>query len=294
VQLDLSGGLGGRTDAPEILAELEVDYTPQAVPLQILLGLTATLRALDLREWHPRHALCPAAGSGCWPRALRALFPNLHITGTDIRESERANLARACDLFDICDAFGDPRGPFDVIADNTPFSAFGSPDREKRVRYWPAEFAARHMLTADGILVMYGLTQWGQGEEAAAHLRIWAPFLCLRCGGRPQHRGVGTQRLAAIPKSRRVPGGPEVELRDNGGDSREYCAWAWRMSDYIRARASEATAKLRGEIWTPPRPSWLTVQLPVLPSGLREWHPNAVPGTYPIDPALVAEVRKYL
>jgi hypothetical protein len=173
---------------------------------------------------------------------------------------------------------------FDLVATNPPFSAFGSHDAKKRLRYWPAELARHHALTSDGIILFLGLSQWGQGEEAAKNLQVWPPFLQLRCGGRPQFRGVGTTRLAPIPKSRRVPGGPTHEMRENAGDSREYSAWCWRLADY---RPAEKLAR-------PRRPSWDTVQLPVLPSALREWHPSAVPGTYPIEPALVAEVRRYL
>lgn len=290
VQADLFTS-AGRTDAPEVLAEHEVDYTPPPVAIHLLLGLELALRELGADDWTPHHAWSPSAGSGCWPRVMRVLWPHLHITGTDVRASELANLERACDVAGICDAFADD-GPtrgrlFDFIADNIPFSGFGAPDFEKRCRYWPAEIAARSMLAPSGLIMFYGLTQQFQTEDAAANLAIFPPFLCIRCGGRPQHRGVGTTRRIEIPEERRVVGGPTHETRKNGGDSREYCGWVWRASDYDADFAARGPRRRR-------LCSWTTVQLPVLPHELRVWHPNAVPGTYTIEPALVDEVRKYL
>jgi hypothetical protein len=298
VQADLFGATG-RTDAPEVLTALEVDYTPPAVAVQLLLALRRTLAEMGV-IWTPHFALDPAAGSGCWGRAMRAVWPDLHLMGVEPRESEAANLRAAYDAAMVGRADDIAGKMFDFIASNPPFSAFGAPSlcedadevdgrEDQRAPFWPTSFARRHLLTSGGIVLMYGLSQWGQSADAAEHMRDWPPFLQLRCGGRPQHRGVGTKRWAPIPKSRRVPGGPTHEWRKNGGDSREYSGWVWRRADFDRIQALLKTGK------PTPRPSWQTVQLPVLPAELRQWHPTAIPGSYPIDPALVAEIsERYL
>jgi hypothetical protein len=59
-------GAAGRTDAPTILKVFEVDYTPIPVCLQVLLALDGYV------AMRPR-CLDPAAGSGAWCRAMRAV-----------------------------------------------------------------------------------------------------------------------------------------------------------------------------------------------------------------------------
>ncbi len=84
-------GAAGRTDAPDVLAELEVDYTPVAVAVQLLLGLKRW-------TWDKPRILDPAAGSGCWGRAARAVFgADAYLVGVEPRASERANVAAAYD-----------------------------------------------------------------------------------------------------------------------------------------------------------------------------------------------------
>lgn len=265
-------GESGRTDAPADLKLHEVDYTPPAVAVQLLL-------AFGYAHEHERPRILDCgAGSGCWSRAARAVFPGCYIVGVDPRESERKNLEAACDevfIGTLEEYLATNPEPFDLIIGNPPFSAFSK-------HFWPGLLRERGLLRPGGTLGFYGLTQWGQSTCGSAHLRTWSPSVQYRVGGRIEHRGEGTQTWAKIPKKRRVPGGPTHELRDNGGDSKEYSAWVWHLEDLDQSLLRR-------------RPSWTTDQLLELPPAMRKWNPSAVPGTYPIDPALVAEIRaRYL
>lgn len=253
----------GRTDSPDVLEALEVDYTPIAVAVQLLAALVVEV---DLPT--PSRVLDPSAGSGCWPRAARAVFgAEPYIVGVEPRASEAANVGAACNEAHTLDCAtylstmpGAPRvgtasgprsrmSPFDLICTNPPFTAFESSF------FWPLEFLRAGLLHADSWIVLYGLTQWGQSDKAVTAMQAWQPALQLRLGGRPQHRG-----------------------RGNGADSREYCAWCWSALD--------GRERPRGR-----RPSWRTVQLPVLDAGLRTWQPDDVPGLRAVDPALVERLR---
>lgn len=242
-------GAAGRTDAPEVLADLEVDYTPTAVAVQLLLALNE-LANLD---GDPGCCLCPSAGSGVWARATRAVFgPEPMIVGVDARESERANLEAACDAAIIGDVtLPDTLVGFDdfgLVADNPPFSAFDT--------YWPTMLLDAGRLAPNAVVAFYGLSSWGQSAGSAAHLARWSPSLQIRVGGRIAHRGTGA------------------------ADAREYSLWVWSVESLRAAHE---------------RPEWRTVQLPALPAEMRRWSPAAVPGTYQIDQALVAEIRaRYL
>ena len=242
-------GAAGRTDSPEVLADLEVDYTPSAVAVQLLLALN------ELAEigGDPGRCLCPSAGSGVWARAMRAVFgPEPVIVGVDARESERANLEAACDVAIIGDVtLPDTLGDFDdfeLVCDNPPFSAFST--------FWPGLLLDSGRLAPGALVAFYGLSSWGLSAEAAQHLARWSPSLQIRVGGRIAHRGT------------------------TAADAREYSLWVWSLESLSSP---------------PERPSWRTVQLPALPAAMRCWSPAAVPGTFPIDPALVAEIRaRYL
>lgn len=194
--IDLFGGANGRTDAPEVLAELEVDYTPEAVAVQLLLalqerGFSSGPKILD-----------PSAGSGVFGRAARAVFGDCYHVGVELRASEEANLAAAYDAHVIGSALSaevDRHGPFDLVISNPPFSAFEG--------YWPTNFRDRGLLAQGAVVALYGLTQWGQSGEAAEHLRAWTPSVQLRLGGRVGHRG------------------------DGKADAREYSLWCWDTED---------------------------------------------------------------
>lgn len=242
-------GAAGRTDAPEILVALEVDYTPPAVAVQLMLLLA---QWVDVAS--PLRILDPSAGSGCWGRAARAVFGDrAHLVGVEPRASEHASLAAVYDDVRGCDfatfAAGDDEA-FDLVATNPPFSAFSD--------FWPDLVIAHELLRPGGCLALYGRSQWGQSAEASAALRRWSPSFQWRLGGRPAHRA------------------------DGKTDSCEYSLWGWDIEDL------HLTAKQR-------RPSWRCSQLRELPVAMRRWSPTAVPGTYPIDQALVDEIRtRYL
>lgn len=252
--IDLFGAPAGRTDDADTLAALEADYTPPAVAVQCLLGLQATLHDLGV-VFAPRRALDPAAGSGCWGRAMRAVLgPSVGLVGAEPRATEAANLASydAGLTMDFAALLRTGMPPFDLVITNPPFSAF------EPANFWPLQLLESGLLHSGSVVALLGLSSWGQSEGAAATLRAWSPALQLRLGGRPAFRA------------------------DGQTDAREYSVWVWSTADG-RLRPMGA------------RPFWRTVQLPTLPTGLRRWSPSAVPGTYPIDPELVAEIRgRYL
>lgn len=271
---DLFTGASGRTDDAETLAALEVDYTPPAVAVQLLLALRRERvpglalgdflpgQSAAMRGRWPLTALDPSAGSGCWGRALAAVFADTcpYLWGVEPRESERENISAAydavyfSDLEDFVSTLGarpvdDPMNGwpprFDLVATNPPFSAFA--------RNWPAFLRDAGWLQDHAIVALYGLSQWGQSEDAIEAMRRWCPTLQIRVGGRIAHRG------------------------DGKADAREYSLWVWSMAN----RSAGLT--------------WRTVQLPALPAALRRWSPSAVPGTYPLDAAFVDEIgAKYL
>lgn len=252
-------GLSGREDTPEILDELEVDYTPTPVAVALLLacGVSRPSRMCD-----------PAAGSGVWGRAARAIWgASTHLTGVEPRASETANLGRAYDAHYVgtFEQFAENwrGGFFDLVATNPPFSAFER-------RWWSA---CRRLLAPSGTVCFLGLSQWGQSEEAWPLLQEWSPSLQVRLGGRVAFRRVGETRRVPIPKDRRVAGGPTHEDRRNSTDSREYSLWVWRHAELGLH-------------------SWTTTQLPPFPSKYRRW--ETVPGTYEVDPGFVASVRALL
>lgn len=260
-------GAAGRTDDGEVLSDFEVDYTPPAVAVQMLLAL---LEEVGERFVAPcpvceneeaEHDLClarcpsvldPSAGSGVWARAARAILgESTFIAGAEPRESERANVVAAHNLGIVCDfdralALEGPLGGtiFDLVISNPPFSAFK--------RGWWLDLLRSDRLHSGSVVAFLGLSQWGQSEEAADLLAEWAPSLQLRAGGRIAYRG------------------------DGKADAREHSLWAWLVGENERPKR---------------RKRWAVEQLPVLPAELRRWEPSAVPGTYPIDKALVERVR---
>ena len=314
-------GPGGRTDDPETLTKDEVDYTAEGPAVLGVMGLR-----LEMPERMSRvsRVLHPSLGSGVWARAIAACYPQgmPYIMGVERRESERANAIAACpggafimDFEDFIKLDGSFRpAPFDLVIDNIPFSGFPRRDKKRRIDTWGwhIEILRAGLLTDDAIVAFYGLTQMGQGEAAQASMREWSPMLALRYGGRNEHRGEGTERLAKIPRKYQVPGGPTEEMRKNGGDSREYTMWVWSVAD-LRRRREQALA-LEGEkawalsldgapstssvfddqICRLKLPRWETVQLPVLPKHLRCWSPDAVPGTRPIPQETVDTVSALL
>lgn len=262
---DLFGGLAGRTDEPEVLAELEVDYTPVGVALALVqsLGLTPGCRVL-----------CPAAGSGAFPRAVRAVTASMSAGAIDAHErraSEAENLSRCCDRVVIGDfveslARGDYDGAgYDLVVDNPPFSWF-------ELGLWLEMF--RRGVASDTVALL-GLSQWGQSEQAWRLLREHSPSLQVRVGGRVGFRPLDEKTMRPVPKSKLKEGGPTHEARRNATDSREYSLWVWLAGD-------------------PGCHSWSTLQLPPMPAELRTWRSTSVPGTYEIDQEQVRRVVEAL
>ena len=265
-------GASGRTDDDATLAELEVDYTPVGAALQLVMALRQSMRPTTTI----RRALCPAAGSGVFVRALRALDPGIVVDANDARQSEYDNIVSAVSGTGGDASFGDferwitypPKGrKYDLVIDNPPFKWF-------KTGIWEAIFGSG-MVRKRGLVAFLGLSQWGQSEEAWPMMCRRSPILQIRLGGRLAFRPAGETSMRPIPKDRRVQGGPTHEPKKNGTDQREYSLWVWSESD-------------EGRI------GWHTVQLPTLPAELRSWSSAAVPGTYPIDKALVERVRSFL
>lgn len=188
-------GAAGRTDSAEVLADLEVDYTPVAVAVQLLLTFERDRRVA------PR-ILVPACGSGGWARAARAVFSDSYIVGVEPRASEAANVAAACDeaftgtLADFV-AHRSPSQAFDLIVDNPPFSAFSD--------FWPGLLLDSGVIAPGGCVALYGLSQWGQSADAAGHLRRWCPSWQKRLTGRPAHRGPLSQGGKRAKEGRAEP-----------------------------------------------------------------------------------------
>lgn len=178
-------GATGRTDSAAALAEHEADYTPTGVAVQMILALFEDYR-FTLGTDRPLRVLVPAAGSGAFVRAVRAVRPNAHITALEARVSELPNLAAAADRV-IIGRFPEdaPAGEqFDLIVDNIPFSGFES--------RWPLECVRRGLIELRaGVVAFYGLTQWGQSAAAIELLEVWTPDTQIRAGGRISHRGDG-------------------------------------------------------------------------------------------------------
>ena len=119
--------------------------------------------------------------------------------------------------------------------------------------FWPGMLLDAGLVAPGGRVALYGLSQWGQSAAAAALMRRWSPSWQVRLAGRPAHRG------------------------DGQTDARDYSFWGWDIEDRNLLRT---------------RPWWHTSQLPELPTAMRRWEASAVPGTYPIEPALVDEIRR--
>ncbi len=299
----------GRTDDPATLTKDEVDYTAEG---PAILGVMGLRLEMPERMSRIRRVLCPSLGSGVWARAIAACYPQNtpYIVGVERRESEAANALAACDSACIMDfedfiKLEEPfrAAPFDLVIDNIPFSGFPRRDKKRRIDTWGwhIELLRAGLLTDDAIVAFYGLTQMGQGEAAQASMRQWSPMLALRYGGRNEHRGEGTERLAKIPRKYQVPGGPTEEMRKNGGDSREYTMWVWSVADRaIRLRHQHEVERLTPSwfndsiCYKARSPRWETAQLPVLPKHLRCWSPDAVPGTRPIPRETVDTVAALL
>lgn len=275
----------GRTDPQAVLEDREADYTPVPVALQ---GLMFAMRKVP-RLHMVGDALDPSAGSGAFGRALRALLDErARIYGIEPRESEIAGLRAGGAYSNVCRAefdaseirrtLVDERGvKIELAASNPPFTAYEPATKAEPDKLpWWLDLRDRGCLHDRGVVLFLGLSQAMQGRDAYRMLQRWSPRWQLRCGGRPEFRVHGGYREVEIPPKKRRPGGPTHKKVKNGGDAREYSFWLWDM-DYGHDMAE---------------PAWTTVQMPVLPKAYRVWDEKAVPGTYPVESSLVAEIRE--
>lgn len=283
-------GAPGRTDDAGTLREYEVDYTPTGVALawglafadamslrtvldvepappvvdgdvlaveaEVAIYESEVRRIASLRR--PRRILDPSAGSGVFGRVARALWPDAYIVGVEPRESETQGL-RAGPYNEVMPWALDDfmatlamTDEFDVVLTNPPFSGFGT---KRHPTPWWVQLDDAGLLSEDAALGFVGLTQWGQIERVAPFLEDWSPACQIRVGGRVGYRG------------------------DGEADLREYSLWCWGKRDrgFHRARGLG--------------PRWHVRQLRYLPRALLHWSPEAVPGTYPVSPALLERVR---
>ena len=219
------------------------DFTPRGVVDQFVEGIESNADAEELQV--PRRILDPAAGGGVFGQSLRAMLKrngvtNTTITGVELREEEEPNLQRHYDEVIIGDALQYARSaePFDLIITNPPFGLW----REYLAAY-------RHLLTADGGLVLLGLCTWGQRAKASVEMyeqRQYQPLGLKRITGTIGFRGPGVN--------------PETGKRW-GTDTRSYGWWCWGPN-------------------APTMKGWLTSNLPLLDSTGRRWRvkPGYEPG----------------
>lgn len=245
-------GLDGPATAPiseERRAQYDVDRTPIAIP-----RLAYDSLAPDMGLVQPPRVLCPAAGSGPWAQAARERWPRAEITAVEIREEEQPILARWCDHVITAD-IRDARlsGPYDVIADNPPFSLSppngGRKSQAEALRAFVVNL--RPLLAPGGILVLYWLSDLGQRATGEAARALWdanQPLYQMRV--QPvEHR-----------KGRRA-------------DLRSCSVWCWASSrDACPACGSEDTVPTSrgtgcqrcGCDWGTKPPGWRTWDLPPL------------------------------
>lgn len=281
-------GAEGLTDAPEVVKAFEADYT--AIPV-VAQGLMKAMQRVPRLHMASR-VLDPSAGSGGFGSVLRVLLDErAQIFGIEPRESEAAGLrargfynATCVAEFNAAEIFrtlvaGDGE-PLELVTTNPPFTAFQGPDKEHPDRRpWWLELRDKGCLHEHGVVLLLGQTQVLQSRDAAPLLRQWSPRYQFRLGGRPGFRDREGFQLVEIPPEKRRPGGPTHKRKKNGTDSADYSWWLWDM-DYGHDMRE---------------PEWTTLQLPVLPKAYRTWDRKSIPGTYAVEPALIAEIRvKYL
>lgn len=215
--------LDGPAPAPlteERRAAFDVDRTPPAVPRQVYEELLGELGLV-------RRILVPAAGSGPWAAEARARWPDAEITAVEIREEERHVLAAVCDhviTADVREAVAQLRGPFDLVADNPPFSLLplngcaharlskdGSRCRDCGERKAQAEALRsyvvnlRPLLRPGGLLALYWLSDLGQRATSEGARALW-----------DLHRPLYQLRVQ-----------PVEHRQGKGVDLRSYSVWVW-------------------------------------------------------------------
>jgi hypothetical protein len=232
------GDLGFDGGGPDYdrLREFDADFTPGPVVHQ---GLATVA---ELLPEDPALVLDPSAGAGVFGQQAKVVWPSARLIGLEPRAEEGAHLAQnytrhATTTFqewaegDIADARPN------LIATNPPFSLF-------------PEFVelGLDLLSDTGMLMLLGLSTWGQSADGIRLFDRFWPALQIRIGGRIGFRGPGIN-----PKN----GKPW------GVDQRDYSWWIWVPGRIV--------PRFYG------RPYWRTLQLPVLSTAQRTWREK--PGT---------------
>lgn len=187
--------------------EFAVDYTPRAVVRQgLMMARTLCPQLAAIRRF-----LDPCAGAGVFGSVVRELWPASGVLSIAIepRGEEEPHLRRHhdaiyLDTFQACAEL--PRGSeIDLIATNPKFGI------------WPELLPwALHRLSERGVLLLYGLSNWGHSREPSERSDIFAkypPLYQLRVGGRVRHRV-----------------GKNDKGKPYGTDSRKYSWWLLDMS----------------------------------------------------------------
>lgn len=195
-------------------------YTPPAVVRQHLdfLALVAD------EGWQPRTILTPTAGAGAWTREVRARWPQATILACELNPAEAPVLRQLADDVVVGDALDWARSaarrglaPFDLIADNIPWSNFGE---------WVEALAP--LIAPGGYLQLYGPTQWGQARTTITVVDRFPPIAVGLTGGRVSHHGHG--KADALETCSRIWIGSRV-VRGATGPLRR--RWETYQLDYL-------------------------------------------------------------
>ena len=196
-------------------------YTPAVVVKQ---HLDFLVQEVAPAGWSPRTILTPTAGAGAWTREVRARWPAATVLAIELNPAEAPALRALADDVIVGDALAwaataraDGLAPFDLIADNPPWSNFGE---------WVEALAP--LLAPGGFLQLYGPTQWGQARSTIAVVERHAPVWVALSGGRVAHHGTG--KGDSIETCSRIWTRSEVEQTCRGSLRRR---WQTAQLDYL-------------------------------------------------------------
>lgn len=231
-----------RGELLERLEDYEAFFTPVPVAQQAAKRVIDPLMGDDWTR-KPR-ILDPSAGSGSYGLAIRRLYGSkVELVSIEPREEERENLLRLSDdVFSglLQDYLSTSPEPFDVIIGNPPFSLV----------YHFVRWSFDYGLTKN-VVVLLALSSLGQSGAGAKAFRLHRPMEQWRIQGRIGFRGPGVN-----PKTG----------KKWGVDQRDYSHWLWSGAGGKVPRGMPV--------------SWLTTNLPELPTSQRTW--TVRPGTEPI------------
>ena len=217
-------------------AAREDDPTPRELERAILdAAMVAVWRARPRRlDGDPMRVLDVCAGYGCWSSELRSHAARkrygVHITGVEICEARRADLAKWCDRVEIC-SWLDVVEHFDVVIGNPHFSAL--------VGASPAESMPAVLLDlAPAVLLLHQSSSFQRGLPGVAAWRHCPPARVWLVPGSVQFRrgtnpkngkrwGSDQRCYQASLWLRGHPGPTAVELLPDPPDGR--ASWRWTV-----------------------------------------------------------------